>query len=81
MVRRQRVNPRLDVGEILLDQRRHVGIQALLEARIGSRLRPRALAVLLTDLFRKPTHDVKVPGIPSHARQLPRSIGNARRQT
>jgi len=70
MVRRQRVNPRLDVGEILLDQSGHVGIQALLEARIGSRLRPCALTVLLTDLLRKPTHNVKVPGVPSHARKL-----------
>ena len=34
----------LDVGEILLEQRRHVGVQALIEAWIGSRLWRRALS-------------------------------------
>ena len=40
-----------------------------------------ALALLPPNLFGKPVHDVKMPGVPGHARQLPRSIGNARRQT
>ena len=31
----ERIRPRHDVGEILLDQRRSVGVQALLEAEIG----------------------------------------------
>ena len=81
MIRRKRIDPGLDVGEILLEQGRPVGVQTLLEARIGSRLWPRALALLLPDLFREPAHDVEMPGIPGHARHLPRRIGDARRQT
>jgi len=54
MVGRKRVNPGLDIGEVLLDQRRPVRIQALVEARIGPRLRLRALALLPPNLFGKP---------------------------
>ena len=39
MVRGKGIDPGLDVGEILLEQRRPVGVQALLDAWIGSRLR------------------------------------------
>jgi hypothetical protein len=47
MVRGKRIDASLDVGEILLEQRRHVGVQPLLDALIGSRPWPRSLALLL----------------------------------
>ena len=47
MVRGKGIDAGLDIGEILLEQRRHVGVQPLLDALIGSRLRSRSLALPL----------------------------------
>ncbi len=79
MVRRKRIDAGLDIGEILLEQRRPVGFDALVNAGTGFRLRWRAVAA--RNLFREPAHDIEVPGIPGHARHLARRIGDARRQT
>ena len=36
MIRGKGIDPGLDVGEILLEQRPHIGIEAFIEAWIGS---------------------------------------------
>ena len=57
-----------DIVEILVEQRRHVGVQALIEAWIRPWLRPGALTFSCRALFSKLLEDVKMPGIPGHAR-------------
>src|SRR4029078_1833868 len=76
-----RINPALNVGEILLEQRHKIGIKALIEARIGSCLRPGALPLPLTYLFGEKAREVKMSSIPSHTWQLPGGICHADCQT
>src|SRR5829696_5876450 len=68
MVGREGIHSGLDVGEILLEQRGPVGVQALLKAWMRSGLRRRALAFVLPYLLRELADDIEVPRIPSHAR-------------
>ncbi len=51
MIRGKRIDAGLDIGEILLEQRRHVGVQPPIDAFIGSRLRSRGLALPAVYLF------------------------------
>ena len=81
MIGGNRIDPGLDVGEILLEQRHKTGIKAFIEAWIGSWLRPGALTILVACLSGEKAREVKMSGIPSHTRQLPGGICHADCQT
>ena len=81
MIRRKRIDAGLDIGEILREQRPHVGVEALVDAVTGSRLWLRAFSVSTPNLLGQSAQHIHVPGIPGHARQLARRIGDARRKT
>lgn len=80
VIGRQRINTRLDVGEILPEQLGHVGVkaQALRDRRCGLRLRPRAVALSLAHHVGKPPHHQAMTHVPGHAGQMPSSISEPR---
>src|ERR1700730_3877531 len=80
MIRRQRINARLDVREVPLEKRGHIKEDAFAVRHgcIGMSARPRALAISSPRPLRKPTHGEAMPDIPGNAWQLPCTIGGAR---
>src|ERR1700721_1995441 len=80
MIRRQRINARLDIREVPLEERGHIGedASAVRHGCIGMSARPRALAISSPRPFRKPMHGEAMPDIPGNAWQLPCTIGGAR---
>src|SRR5262249_2340047 len=78
MINRKRVNPSLDIGEILQKKRGHIGInlRALGNRQIGTRATPRSLAFLTPCRLGELAQDKTVSDIPSNARQLGNAIGH-----
>jgi len=79
MVLRKRIDARLNIHEILVEQRRDVGVQPLMDDPVGLRLRATG-PIILSYLSGKLPHDLKMTRIPSHAGQLPSTVGDARGQ-
>jgi len=79
MVSRHRVDAGLDIGQVLPEQLGHVGEQTptVRHRLVGVRLRPRAAAAAPLHLLAHPPHDLALPDIPGHARELACAIGEA----
>src|SRR5512139_3319738 len=79
MIDRKRVNTGFDIGEVLQEKRSHICVDliAIRDRQIGTRATPRFLTLLATCGFGEPAQGKTVPNIPSHARQLASTIGNA----
>jgi len=79
MILRKRIDTSLDIHEILVEQRCHIHVQAAAHNLVG--LRRRATGpIILSHLSGELAHDLKMTRIPRHARQLPRTVGDARGQ-
>jgi hypothetical protein len=66
MIGRNRINPGLDVCQILPKQGYHVGFQTLIQAWIGFCLF--AFTCPLAYLFGENPHNVEMSSVPSHTR-------------
>ena len=76
MVHRHGINAGLDIGEVLLEQRGHVCVEAraVRHRRISMSPRLNIFALALTHRLGKPPQDQAVADIPGHPRQLASSI-------
>ncbi len=79
MVGGQGIDAGLDIGEVLPEQGRHVGVEAAAFGNgcIGVGSRPRAFAGASARRVGQPPHDHAVTEIPGDLRQLPCPIGEA----
>ncbi len=79
MIGGQRIDSGLDIGEVLLEQLRHVSEQpaTLGHGPIGLRLRSCRIAVALARPPRQPPHDLAMTDVPGDARKLRGPIGEA----
>jgi hypothetical protein len=77
VIDRKRVNPGLDIGEVLQKKRSHVPVDlvAIWHRQIGTRATPRFLTLLASRGLGKLAQSETVPNIPSDARQLASTVG------
>src|SRR5437879_5323458 len=79
MVGGEGINAGLDIGEVALEELRHVGVEAaaLGHRRLGMGARSRAGAGFAARLVGQSPHDQAMADVPGDARQLARPIGDA----
>jgi len=83
MIRRQWIDARLDICEVLLQKDGHIRVKAaaIRYGQVGMGTRPGGFTSAPVRTARKPAHGQAVPDIPGNAWQLRCSVSGARDET